>query len=401
MGKSIYIDRSRVATRQGCGRRRFWEYDYLPDDQLIPTTDGEIVGGITRTTGSLPLLNGIAIHATHARLLAGMSIDDAVAQTQTEYTTEVCSKGVFGEMDVPGLIKEQIAMLEGMARLWAKWRLPVILEEYELAQFDGQPAIEQSWEWEMAPGLVQRLRMDAILRRREDGLLHILDYKSAAYVSEGWRDKFEHDLQTELYVQALKERTGEPVGGMLYEGLIKGKYAKDGAQKSKFFGQKIQQTPYCFAYLLEGAEGKVWSASYTAKKGFEKVRITDHMTTERWIEDVLKYQVQPSDMFVVTPPVCPPPYELERVKKQVVQQELAYHTNLDLYRELLAEGQDDQALDLLDRFAPQIGGMCYRFGIDYKCPFVTDVCWSQGARPLEDGGFEPRTPHHEPTSEVA
>ena len=106
--------------------------------------------------------------------------------------------------------------------------------EYEVAQFDGKPAIEQAWDWELAPGLKQHLRMDAILRRKDDGLLHILDYKSAKYVSEGWRDKFEHSNQTELYVQALKDRTGT-VGGMSDEGLIKGAYRKDTARSSKYF----------------------------------------------------------------------------------------------------------------------------------------------------------------------
>lgn len=398
MGRLIYIDRTRVAVRQECPRKRFLSFDYLPEELLNAPIDE---AGIVRSLQSLPLLNGITIHAAHARLLAGWDIDRVVQEAHTEYTTEVNAKGVFGEADVAGLIREQLAMLEGMVRMWARWRLPVILRDYELADFGSGPAIEQAWEWELAAGLRQRIRMDAILRRRDDGLLHILDYKSCGNASEAWRDKFEHDLQTELYVQALKERTGEPVGGMLYEGLIKGYYRKDTAKSSAFFGQRIQSSPYCYAYLLEGEEGQVWSADYTNKKGFRKVRITDHMTTKQWCEEQLQYMVQPSDLFVVAPPICPPPFELERIKKQVVNQELKYHADLAEYRRLLREGFEHEAQELLDIFAWQNGDACYRYGPDHGCPFVNGVCWVQGARPLEDGGFEKRTPHHENLEEPA
>lgn len=395
MGQTIYIDRSRVDTRQACPRQRFFAYDYIAPDILTSTPIAEdIVGGITRASGSLPLLNGIAIHAAHARLLAGQGIEEVIELARSEYTTEVSSRGVFGELDTQGLIREQLAMLEGMLRLWAKWRLPAILAEYELAYFNGEPAIEQAWEWELAPGLVQRLRMDAIVRRRGDGLLHILDYKSAAYVSSGWREKFEHSLQTELYVQALKEKTGEPVGGMLYEGLMKGSYRKDTAASSPFFGQRIQSSPYCYAYVLEGPEGMVWSVPYTAKKGYKKVRITDIMTTAQWVEDHLQHLVQPAEMFVSVPPICPPPFELERIKRQVVMQEFAYHQQLAKYRQLVAEGRDEEAELQLDEFAPQVGSACYKYGADFRCAYVQDVCWTRGAMPLEEGGFTVRIPHH-------
>ncbi len=407
MGRIIYIDRSRVETRQACPRQRFFSYDYLPIEVVKEgETESEglapAIGGIARSLGSLPLLNGIAIHAAHARLLAGWTIDRVIDEALGAYSAEVASKGVFGENDTAGLIREQIAMLEGMVRLWAKWRLPAILEEYELAYFDGQPAIELAWEWEMAPGLVQRLRMDAILRRRADRLLHILDYKSAKYVDDAWSAKFDHCLQTELYVQALKEKTGEQVGGMLYEGLIKGAWRKDTAVSSPFCGQRIQSTPYCYAYLLDdGGIGQVWSAAYTAKKGFKKVRIIDVMPTKDWVEKHLQYMVKPSEMFVVVPPITPPPFELERIKRQVVNQELWYHQQLDEYRRLLTNGSEAEAEDLLDIFAPQVGSQCVKYGLDYACSFLEGVCWTKGATPLEDGGFEKRTPHHDGEREAA
>lgn len=401
MGRLIYIDRSRVETRQACPRQRYYQYDYLSEEALVQD-DPDAVGGIARTLGSLPLLNGIAIHAAHARLLAGWSIDKVINTALGDYSTEIEAKGVFGQNDTQALITDQMAMLEGMVRLWAKWRLPAILDEYDLAYFNGEPAIEQAWEWQMAPGLVQRLRMDAILRRKGDGMLHILDYKSAKHVDNAWSAKFEHCLQTELYVQALKEKTGEEVGGMLYEGLVKGAWKVDTAFSSPFCNTRIQASPYCYAYLLDGGDtGKVWSIPYTAKKGFKKVRITDIMPTKEWVEEHLQFAVQPSELFVVVPPITPPPFELERVKRQVITQELYYHQQLAEYRRLLRAGCADEAEDLLDIFAPQVGANCVKYGPDYACPFLEGVCWSRGSQPLEDGGFEKRTPHHEAEREAA
>lgn len=374
----IYIDRSRVESRQECPRLRFYSYDF----------DGT---GIAQAPHSLPLLNGITIHAAHARLLQGLGIDEVIRLARVEYALEMTTVGLVGVDDPMPLMKEQLAMLEGMVRLWDLWRRPAILLEYTVE------SIEEAWEWPLAPGLVQRLRMDAILRRKDDGLLHILDYKSLAYPSADWFNKFEHTLQTELYVQALKEKSGEPVGGMLYEGLVKGQYKKDTAKSSPYFEQRIQQSPYCYGWRMAGGEvgEDIWYADYTSKKGFVKTRVTDVMSTKTWVEAHLSFLVEPSDMFVVVPPICPPPWELERIKAQVIYQEQEYHRMLANYQELMADGLVDLADEMLDRFAPQNGQRCYKYGLDNRCPFVADLCWSQGADPLNDGGYVRRVPHHE------
>jgi hypothetical protein len=386
------IDRSRVEAREDCPMLRFLNYDFEET-------------GIEAESQSLPLLSGIAIHAAHARLLAGGDLDTVVSEVIRDYIDEIKLRGLYGLDVTNDIIREQSSLLEGMLRVWAVERMPRILEEYEVV------SIEQTFDWALAPGLVQRLRMDAILRRRDDGLLHILDYKTMKYPSEMFFEQKEHDLQTCLYLQALKERSGEFVGGMLYEGLIKGRFAKDSAKASPFYGQKIQQSPYTIAYKLNGVtpSESVYQTNYTPKKGYHKVRTFDEMPMKRWVEEHMLHpgmdDVQPNELFVSIPAIAPPPSELEEVKAQVIFEETKYHDDLSLYRSLKKDADAGDiiaagmAAQVLRRMAPKRRGRCFKYGQDNKCVF-TDVCFNQGAMPLEEGGFRRRRPHHDTDLEM-
>lgn len=376
------IDRTRVENREDCGMLRFLGFDF----------DGD---GLDSEQASLPLLSGIAIHAAHARLLAGQAIDGVIESIISDYVAEITQRGIAGLEITKSIIREQKALLEGMLRMWATIRLPRILEEYDVV------SIEQTWDWELIPGLVQRLRLDALLRRKGDGLLHILDYKTVGYPSEVWMEKFEHNLQTCLYLQALKEKSGEPVGGILYEGIVKGQFKKDTAFKSPWYGQKIQQSPYTIGYALSGDCGTIYQSDYTSKKGYNKVRPFEAMSMEAWVNEVLIPEGKGNDLFIIVPAICPPDYELLRVKDQVIYEELKYHRELDEYRFLLASAKESGSSAVQDiadrhlaRVAPIRTNRCYKFGMDHRCKFI-DVCFNQGADPLNGGGYVKRMPHHD------
>jgi hypothetical protein len=307
------IDRSRVEAREECPRLRFLGYDF----------DGD---GLDSEEASLPLLSGIAMHAAFARLLAGQPLEAIVESVISDYVAEINARGLYGLEVTKTIIKEQSALLEGMLRVWAVVRMPIILDEYDVV------SIEQTWDWELSPGLVQRIRMDVILRRKDDGLLFIFDFKTMKYPSELFEKQKEHDLQTCLYVQALKERTGEPVGGVLYEGLIKGRFAKETTQSVPWSGQKVQLSPYTMAYALKSDIGAIYQTDYTNRKGFRKVRIVDEMSQKDWVENYLLAggagMISPNELFVSMPPVMPTPFELARIKQQVIREETQYHDQL-------------------------------------------------------------------------
>lgn len=383
MSKVVYlIDRSRVETREACPRKRFLNYDYAGT-------------GLEPEEQALPLLSGIAMHTAFARLLAGQDLEQVLTDILRDYRKEIEERGLQNLDVTEDIIQQQSALLEGMLRLWARVRMPAILRDYEVI------SIEQAWRWELAPGLFQSFRFDVLLRRRDDGVIFIMDFKTVKYPSEVWFEKFEHNLQTCLYLQAVKERmaqlTGNAddiLGGILYEGLVKGAFKKDTAQKSPWYGQRLQQSPYTLAYKLDGDQGVcVYQSDYTSKKGYRKVKTFEEMPMKNWVDHLFyNEQATVNELFIVVPDICPPAYELERVKAQVIREELQYHKQLDTYREMDPTGRF--ADDYLDLFAPLRTNQCYQYGADHKCPFLT-VCFNRGATPLEDGGFIPRKPHHD------
>lgn len=385
MGKILHlIDRSRVVSREDCPRLRFLGYDYNET-------------GLDTDSASLPLLSGIAIHAAHARLLVGENIESVVESTISDYVAEIQIRGLYGLAVTKDIIKEQSALLEGMLRVWAIVRMPALLDEYDVV------SIEKPFDWEIAPGLVLRMRFDAVLRRKADGLLFILDYKTMGYASEFFMEKQEHDKQTCLYIAALKETSGEAVGGIMYEGLVKGKFAKDNSKYSPFYGQKVQQSPYTMTYALRGDVGTLYETDYTARKNWFKAHTYDEMSMKEWVENYLipggKGIASVNELFVIVPPIEPPDYELQREKLQTANEELLYLDQLGRYREMLANGSLESEA-FLDRFAPLRTGRCFKYGADYGCKFRS-ICFNQGAQPLaEGGGFKKRVAHHDTDLEM-
>lgn len=381
-----------------CERARYLNYDFDVDGAML---------GIQRREAALALLDGTEIHDAFARLLAfhaglpqGEPLEAVVARLNTQLREQVLAKGVHGTdpKDAEQLIREQGALLEGLLRGYARIWIPHILEEFEVLM------IERPLEWNLAPGLVQKLRFDAVLRRRLDGQLVILDYKTFAYVSDTWARKLERSRQTALYILAAQELFNEPVE-MMYLGMAKGQMKKETAFSSPFNGQKIQLSPLTYAYALKGTDGTVYQSGYTSKKGYKKVRTYDAMTVAEWVEHLFEYEESTiRELFAYVTPFSPTQKEMNRVRALVVREELEYVKNIRLYHDMRNEAidkGDDDLLEKAERFldliaAPLRENSCNAYGADYQCAFYS-ICFNEGAMDniLEDGAFVPRVPHHE------
>jgi hypothetical protein len=396
MGQIIYLtSRSAIETREECPAKRFYNYDYPIEG--VPT-------GLSTEEASLPLIDGTWGHTAHARALKGDPVDRIIKDVVKGYKEEVLAHGVRGEVDIDNLIREQSAMLEGLVRAWVKVRMPVILDEYDVV------SVEEEWSYQLAPGIVQQLRLDAILRRKEDDLLHILDFKFMKYADEIFALKQEHSLQTSLYVKALSEHANEYVGGIMYEGCIKGTWRKDTARSSPWFDQKVQSTPFCYAYALKSGGMTTYQTAYTNRKGYQKVRTYDEMSMKQWVDWLEGYEPQTlTDQFMFVPPISPTPAEMERTIERVAIEEGEYLRKLGKYLQLVADAQkygNDSMRTQAQRYlelhvAPQREGACFKYGGDFICPYYGHICNNENANPLEDGGFVPRVSHHEKKEEAA
>jgi hypothetical protein len=399
-----YISRSEGVTRQNCRRRRLIENDL----------DGH---GYRLKAGSVPLLGGQGFHSGHALLLGHYSgykpldftpFPDPIAyvldKVLAEYKSEVLEAGVrsLSDPEVAFTIEEQQTMLEGVMRGWVEYRLPRILEDYSVME------IEQQWLWKLGDGIYLPMRQDAILRRKFDGLLYIMDYKGIPYGdTDSWQLKHESSDQTVLYITALEERTGEPVGGIFYEGLVRGQWKKETAKFSPFSGQKIQMSPYCYGYgnfdgEYPSAENN-WAnvqGAYTNRKGWGKFRVRDRFTVPEWLE-VLKRDAVLPELFISMEPVNPTPEFRQRIRRQRYMNEVRYLTDLEKFNQLREEkGLDHPDTQIhLDLFAEQNNEECPRYGGEYKCPNLPFCTSPGGGLDLfaTDEQFVPREPHHDLT----
>lgn len=390
------IDRSRIVDREDCERKRYLAFDF--------DLNGTSTPGLQRKEMSLPLLNGDELHIAHARVLGGQAVETVVAQIIASYRTRVKARGVFGEQNPDHLIAEQSMMLEGMLRAFVYEWLPRILEEYDIV------SIEKPQRWEIHPGLLVSFRFDVVLRRKADGQLVILDYKSMPYIKEDWGPRMENSRQTTLYVLAAQEMFGEPVE-IAYLGTVKGTWRKDTARSSPFFEQKIQATPYLYAYALKGGAGTVYQTAYTSKKGFQKIRTYEEMPLKEWMDWLWKNERQTvKEQFVFNPPYAQTPVQMERIKRLVVHEELEYLANVEKYHamrdEALRTGNETllaKAQEFLDLIAaPMRDESCLKYGLDSKCQFY-GLCHNEGSldNVMYDGEFEPREPHHVTLGEEA
>ena len=395
----VYItDRTRIVTRKAdCARRRYLNFDYA--------IDGE-PKGIQRRAMSLPLLTGEELHEAHAKVLAfyaglpqGKDIDAAVADIISRYSAKVAARGVFNEENLQQLIREQTALLEAMLRAFVYTWVPRILEDFDII------GIETPMDWVLAPGLVQKLRFDVTARRKGDGQLVILDYKSMPYVSDVWSKKLETSTQTSLYTEAAEELYEEPAE-IAYLGTVKGTYRTDTAKGSPFYQQKIQTTPYLYAYALKGDVGAVYEPNYTSKKGFVKVRTYEEMSVKKWMDFLWNSHRQlVNDNFVWNPPFAPTKTQRKMDRALHVKEELEYVAKIRQFEAMRAQALRDgnealyaKAMEYLDlEAAPMNKENCYKYGADSQCPFVQDgPCFNEGSFELllEDGAFEVREPHH-------
>lgn len=397
MGKLIYItDRSRIDTREECERKRYLNFDFDVDGEML---------GIQRREAALALLDGTEIHDAFARLLAfhakhpkGESLDVVAARLRRQIREQVLARGVYGDTDPEKLIAEQAALLEGLLRSYEKIWIPHILEEFDVV------SIEEPQEWILAPGLISKHRFDVVLRRKTDKQLVILDYKTFAYTSDTWARKLERSRQTSLYILAAQEMFGESVE-MMYLGMAKGSYRIDTAFSSPFHKQKIQASPFCYAYALKGDIGTVYQTAYTSKKGFKKVRAYEEMTPKEWFEFLWHNEEKTvREQFSYVGAFSPTQKEMNRVRELVVREELEYVANIRKYHDMrnkaISEGNDD-LLEKAEKFldliaAPMRENTCNAYGADYQCAFY-NICFSENGldNALEDGAFMPRIPHHE------
>lgn len=358
-------DRSRMVAYRNCPRLRYLRYH----------AEGS---GLERKAASLPLVTGQAVHTALAQILRGDAPEDAIVSAWTQYMDEVTSRGVQASGIHDAFLAEQRALLEGLVWAWNRVRLPAIRAEYDLV------SVERDMLWTMGTQdgvtVVDMVKCDALVRRRSDGTLFYLEFKTTTQGGDEWIKQWEHNSQLLINTVAVEELLGERLGGVLIEGLLKGRRAPERLRHSPFRGRVLQQSALCYAYAqTDSLGGRHYSLDYVSPK-WERIAVWTEVDARRWTHDVMTTE-QCAALFVPCPPIRPRNELLARHRAQMLHQESAIARMLP-------------SADL-DRDFPMNDDHCYRYWGN-PCE-MEELCFNAAIAqdPLGSGLYQRRRPHHE------
>lgn len=357
----IHISRSAVDTRRLCEQKRFNNYH-----RRLPGADLSVTPGIVPKTpitpkSNIPKHRGVLLHEVAERMFKGTEWREWLADAVKIFD--------------PAVRDEQHALIR---RAMLGWQIVrgEILSDYQVV------SAEAEWQWQMSDKVSQSLRMDRILRRLEDRTLAILDFKGMKAPDKNWNERMLNSSQTHLYLQALKERTGEFVSGIIYEGIIMGKLDDTLQQRSPFVCGYMKNNGEIVPKYVQGGK-RVSSVSWH----------DDYWLG--WIQEsgVLK------ELYCTTGPCLPPQNVLLSTKMRTAAGEWRWWQRVEEVEEIgRTYGYDSLEYEsAVDANFEQSPDACLKFGWEYACPY-TGLCWG-GQHPDEET-FEPREDHHATPEEV-
>lgn len=268
-------------------------------------------------------------------------------------------------------LEEQVCLLEGMLRGWARLVLPRILAEYDVVRVEGEVIYDFL-------GCRLGAKPDVLLRRRGDGTLWYVEWKTTSTLTPEYFQSWTKAVQLHAGALGVSRSLGEDIAGAIVFALYKGFWSK---QRGR------QESIFCHGYGARGAAPENVELEYTYRAGLIKYPILD---VKKWVEemplDVLEAQFGDTGPVFLDERLC------ESWLRQTSLREAEIDRALDLLYGDNPTGDHDQ--EVLDRYFPQNFDECTpTWGS--KCDFC-DFCHVKavGERPLESGIYVLREPHH-------
>ena len=158
-----------------------------------------------------------------------MTPQAAARKATTSYREEAEARGMDVEQGaVEGaVIEEQSAYIEAVTHAFARVRLPHWQKEYDLIECEQEDRVPLSDDVTLA------VRADAIVRRKADGRMFVVNFKTVGSADERWMRQWEVDMQLMTELLAAERRHGGEFGGVIIEGIVKGARVKVDAHLSE------------------------------------------------------------------------------------------------------------------------------------------------------------------------
>lgn len=382
----ILTSRTRYESYLQCPRLGFLAYD---------ASNGTSVGGWMRRALALPLATGSHVHTALAALLTGAELESVVTDVLAGYRAEVAERGLDIEAgEIADVADEQAALVEALVRAWARVRLPRWLDEFEVVDVEREESAVLAADEGGKPGVTLMARADAIVRRKADRRLFVASWKTVNEAGERWYHNFEVDAQLLTETLAVEQRLGEPIAGVLVEGLVKGRRTPEKDSEGNILAYR-QGSPLIYGYKFPGnlpLEPASYDWNYTRKKGWVRfpvwreefaamVPAVDCTPIQYWVSWLPPETVE--QQFAVVPPILADSALTQAHARQMVAEE---RRTAELVQLVKASPSH------LDDAFPQNRRRCY---FPTKC-FAFEICHVGGvlADPAGSGLYLPRVAHH-------
>lgn len=336
-------DRTTIETDWTCGQRRYW-YKHAMGTGIVPTVEPEYFAA------------GKELHGDICSLVLGERSLDSI------------------HADIDLTTTDQLKLEENLRR--AGWLVafdlyikPYITQNYDIIATERECILTYT---EGADTLHHAFTPDLEVRRKSDGVLGMMDWKTTGSLSFGWAHKWPSQVQMHLNMAGMEQEYGEKVGFGFVLGLYKG-----------YWGRGYTSHPYIYAYRNNKGEwgDRGW-------KGWEQFYSSEYPGgVSAWVEFL--GEAGKNKVFRWSDPI----HLDRRLTGRLLADRLRRERKISQYldqAEGFREGFGSHNELFEARFSqctPQIGSPC-----PYK-----EACWNAtiGDNPVSSGHYVPRTPHHE------
>jgi PD-(D/E)XK nuclease superfamily protein len=355
MSKKWRFSRSHVEADTECKRKLYHGY----------YAEGT---GLTPAGFNLDTETGQAVHDILGGVLCGRDFDSQLVERLQKYAEEAEE----GNVDIFE-IRRQLALIEGLARLWVKHRLPFFTEHFRVI------AVEEELNIPLGDSNLELMsRVDVKLQRIIDGGFFAgPEFKTTSYLTDEFLEGWRYSIQTMTHSLDMEYMVGEPPFGVIMEFLYKGyrKRGKDG--KHEYFSP-----------ILMGRRkaGKTFDKTNLGWNGTgEKFNSWEEVSMKEWVE-LMPLEVQQAQL--ATRIINRNEDEVgEWVEQTTIRQ-------LEVSKAIEALDYEPGNTSLLRKVFPaNLNTSCYSNKYHRKCEFL-EVCFGEIQDPLGSGRYQRRVPHH-------
>lgn len=353
-----YYTRSHRVRDEVCPRSRYWWSVY----------GGR---GIERDGEAFELSFGTLVHTALAGLMdpaGGQSLDELVSNGVESLGILLAGRDELTQ-------REYQTLFEAFVRGFARVVRPRLLEQYEVV------SIEREFTRDQGEGIRVGVKPDLILRRKFDGTLWYVEYKTTGNVKKEWLESWNTSVQLMAGAMLAGETLGEPVEGCIIQGLYKG---------YKYQGEL--RTPLVYRWRKPGLPGEtdeIVAERPTRWAGWHREGLWEgEGGVAAWIEQM------PEEVLLGQFPQTPPIFLNKELVETWLRQSAIREGEIDAVQRGFDAGQE-MAPETLDRTFPQYFSQC-KSTWGRGCDFF-DCCWFPhiGADPIGSGLYRERQFHHE------